>query len=364
MKYPICVILLAYLAGPHLQSLLLYIMYVAVAVVCCIMFFYLYNQLTMGMCMDMVSMEGKIAIVTGGTSGVGLETARDFAKRGARVIIGADAGGVAVVEDIKRTTGNNDVEFVVMDFKSYESVRAFAKKIKERYLNIDILVNNAGIWIPTGEEDMSQINYLGHFLLTNLLVENLERAGQARVINVSSCLNVFGEIDLNHINYSNYATTKLMNILFTKELSRRWQSRGITSYSLHPGFVRTNIFNRHIMKNLIIFISYISGKSPFQGAQTSIYLSSEPGIENMSGQHFADCRVNWWTHVWTNREADNIWLARKLWESSEELVRMSSALADQEDLRTMCKEYVQNDIDVMILRTGQKLQRRLRRRLW
>ena len=281
---------------------------------------YLYNKVTMGMVTNQELLLGKNIIVTGGTRGIGLETAREFSRRGASVIITADSGGVAAVKDIKETTGNKHVRYLWVDLMSYKSVREFVRRVVRVVSRVDIIVNNAGVWIPGPGEDLSQINYYSHFLLTHLLLEQLSRAGQARIINVSSCLNVLGELDLNKVHYVSYSTSKLMNILFTREISRRWQSRGITSYSLHPGFVRTTIFDRHFLKNLIILISYISGKTSAQGAQTSIYLATQPGIENMSGQHFADCRHTWWTRLWTNKAADDQVLACKLWELSEEVV--------------------------------------------
>jgi len=176
-------------------------------------------------------------------------------------------------------------------------------------------------------EVTTQTNHLGPFLLTILLKEKLAASGNARVVNVSSLMNIFGNVDVDNVNYEKcfkpetaYSTTKLMNILFTKELSRRWKPLGITSYSLHPGFVRSAIFDvdTRNKRDLIIFLSYIVGKNTVQGAQTSIFLSMKPGIEHLTGEHFADCRLE---TLLVNKEVHNADLAEKLWRRSEELVK-------------------------------------------
>ena len=171
---------------------------------------------------------------------------------------------------------------------------------------------------------MTQTNHLAPFLLTTLLKKSLAASGQARVVNVSSLMNVFGTIEVDNINHEKcfkpnnvYSSSKLMNILFSNELSRRWQSVGITSYSLHPGFVRSSIFDMSSTRDLVIFLSYIVGKNLVQGAQTSIFLSSEPGIEHLSGKHFADCRLE---TTLVNRKAEDLVLAERLWERSKQLV--------------------------------------------
>lgn len=314
--------------------------YLLLAFLIVILMCFLFSQLTMGMCRTKVSMVGKVAIVTGGTGGIGLETARGLVDRGARVIIGGrNAGrGKTAVDDIIKTTGSNLVEFKMIDMLNLKSVRAFAEEINKTETKVDILVNNAGVSkgseakkLPREEnlsndglEIVTQTNHLAPFLLTILLKKSLAASGQARVVNVSSMMNVFGNIEIDNINHEKhfnadnvYSSSKLMNILFSKELSRRWQSLGIASYSLHPGFVRSSIFDRSSTRDLFIFLSYIVGKNIFQGAQTSIFLSSEPGIEDLTGQYFSDCRLE---TVLVNRQTEHMILAGKLWERSQQLV--------------------------------------------
>ena len=207
----------------------------------------------MGTCHNQESLAGKCTIVTGGTSGVGKETATEVAKRGANVIIGARNQRQNVIHAVQEAAGNDNIELWELDLMDMESVTSFAQRVKERDLKIDLLINNAGIFFHPDQKDTIQVNFLGHFQLTNFLEKNLKN--NARIINVSSCFNRFsnGNVDLSGIDYSNYLevynTSKLMMIMFTRELERRWGDRGITSFSLHPGYVDTNIFMAHPWKS-------------------------------------------------------------------------------------------------------------------
>ena len=174
-------------------------------------------------------------------------------------------------------------------------------------------------------------NHLSHFLLTNLLKSHLAASGNARVINVPSLANIGGNIDLENMNYEKegkalnltYPDSKLMNIMFSKEISVRWMNIGISSYSLHPGLVRTNIANdiSPVMKHLFTFMGFIFGKSNLQGAQTSLYLCCEPGIEDLSGEFFVDCKVR---HGWMNKQALDKDVCAGLWDRSEQLVKVKN----------------------------------------
>jgi len=303
---------------------------------------FLFNQLTMGMCNIETSLAGKVAIVTGGNAGIGLETARGLAERGARVIIGCRSKqkGVAAVQDIMKTTGSNHVEFKLLDLLSLESVKKFAEDIVQREKEIHILVNNAGMnhssenkKLPRevnlsadGLERVTQTNHLAPFLLTLSILPSLS-AGRARIVNVSSLMNIFGKLDIENINSekqydggSSYSKSKLMNIIFTREVSRRWKHLGITSFSLHPGFVRSNIFDNSSLKHLFIFLSYLFGKNIVQGAQTSIFLSSASGIESLSGEHFSDCRRDSYL---VHPQAKDEGFAKLFWEKSQKLVGLA-----------------------------------------
>jgi len=300
---------------------------------------FMYKELTMGMYRRVVDLTGKVVVITGGNSGVGLETARVLAQRGARVILGCRSSmrGNEAVADIKRSTKNEKVHFYPLDLLDLKSVRKFAKDVAGDVEKIDILLNNAGMADGRKDKNLTrskdkleitlQTNHLSHFLLTILLKDKLAAAGNSRVINVSSMASQFGNIDLDNLNFEKdetkgyertYHNSKLMNILFTKELSRRWNDIGVTSYALHPGFVRTNIFNDLPGKNLLLSMAFLLGKNNLQGAQTSIYLSCEPGIEHLSGEYFVDCKP---TTRWMNKkQAMDRDLCAGLWDRSAQLV--------------------------------------------
>jgi len=290
----------------------------------------------------------KLVVITGANCGIGLETARDLAGRGARVILGCRSKqrGEAAVKDIIDSTENSEVEMLELDLLSLESVRRFAQLVAAKNQPLHILINNAGMtdgaglhsWAvgrshlsEDGLEIVTQTNHLSHFLLTNLLKDRLKAAGNSRVINVSSLAGCGGKLDLNNVNYEkdsstgmlkkNYHNSKLMNMMFTKELSKRWADIGVTTYSLHPGFVRTEIFRSfsHPDQTFISVLGYLMGKDLWQGAQTTIFLACETNIETQTGSYFGDCR-NW--DFLLPRQAQDSSLAFQLWERSAELVQL------------------------------------------
>jgi len=188
-----------------------------------------------------------------------------------------------------------------------------------------------------GLEIVTQCNHLSHFLLTNLLRERLALAGAARVVNVSSICAVLNSwtgrraLDMDNINYQkdhspralkySYHNSKLMNVLFSQEVSRRWGHLGVTSYSCHPGLVRTEVF-RHFsaaQANFLTGLGHVMGKSCLQGAQTTLHLALQPGIEGQAGSFFGDCR-NW--DFFLKREQVTAEAASQLWETSARLVNM------------------------------------------
>ena len=210
-----------------------------------------------GVCRSQARLDGKTVIITGGNSGIGLETAVDLAKRNAKVILACrsvEKGEKAVV-DVKKRSGNNNVVFVQLDLASLDSVRDFAAKILEDVPQIDILINNAGVMmIPErrltkdGFEMQFGTNHLGHFLLTNLLLERIKEAPSARIVNVSSIAYRNGVIDIDDLNSERsyapiavYCKSKLANILFTHGLAKRLQGTNVTANALHPGGIRTGL---------------------------------------------------------------------------------------------------------------------------
>ena len=210
------------------------------------------------MCKSQARLDGKTVIITGGNSGIGLETAVDLAKRQARVILACRSveKGEKAVADVKKRSGNDNVVFVQLDLASLDSVRDFAAKIlEEQAQQIDILINNAGVMmIPErrltkdGFEMQFGTNHLGHFLLTNLLLDHIKKAPSARIVNVSSLAYHGGVIDINDLNsersyapIATYCKNKLANILFTRGLAKRLQGTNVTVNAVHPGGIRTGL---------------------------------------------------------------------------------------------------------------------------
>lgn len=211
-----------------------------------------------GVCRSKAVLSGKTAVITGANTGIGLETAVDLARRGARVILACRSveKGERAVEMIRQKTGNQYVRCVPLDLASLVSVRAAADDILETERRIDILINNAGIALRTyaktkdGFEAHFGVNHLGHFLLTNLLLPSLQASPSARIVTVSSSLyKRCSSIDFDALNssdpgrYNNkmpglaYTQSKLANILFSRALSRRLLGTGVSTYVLNPGLV-------------------------------------------------------------------------------------------------------------------------------
>ena len=213
-----------------------------------------------GVCYSKAILNGKTAIITGANTGIGLETAVDFAKRNGRVILACrnkEKGEAAVVQ-VKKRSGNENVVFVQLDLSSLESVRAFSSKVLASEPRIDILVNNAGMMgcpyakTVDGFETTFGVNHLAPFLLTNLLLGRLKEAPSARIVNVSALLYRLGKINFDDLNseqsysaFAAYNQSKLANILFTRSLAQRLEGTKVTVNTLHPGVIRTDLGRQH-----------------------------------------------------------------------------------------------------------------------
>ena len=211
-----------------------------------------------GVCRSKARLDGKTVIITGANNGIGLETAVDLAKRNAaRVILACrsvERGEKAAVE-VRKRSNNDNVVFRQLDLASLESVRKFAAKILEEEPRIDILINNAGVMaLPErkltkdGFEMQFGTNHLGHFLLTNLLLDRLKEAPSARIVNVSSVAYKMGSIKMDNLNsehsytsWGAYCQSKIANILFTRGLSKRLEGTNVTANALHPGAIFTGL---------------------------------------------------------------------------------------------------------------------------
>lgn len=291
-----------------------------------------------GVCRSKVQLDGKTVLITGGNTGIGKETAVDLARRGARVILACrdmDRANRAA-EDIRKQSGNDNVIVKKLDLASLQSVRQLAKDVLATEERLDILINNAGImscpkWqTEDGFEMQFGVNHLGHFLLTNCLLDLLKKSSPSRIVNVSSLAHERGQIYFDDINqekdyrpWKSYGQSKLANVLFTRELAKKLQGTGVTTYSLHPGVIRTEL-GRHfwptipLWKRVVYTPLMFLIKSPTEGAQTTIYCAVEESLQNESGLYYSDCALKTAAPQGLDDEA-----AKKLWDVSASMVGLT-----------------------------------------
>ncbi|XP_050406436.1 retinol dehydrogenase 13-like [Patella vulgata] len=282
---------------------------------------------------------GKTVIVTGANTGIGKETALELAKRGAKLILACrDMGRCEKARDeIINESANRNIHCRKLDLASMKSIREFAEKINKEEAHLDILINNAGIMkcpkmlTEEGFEMQLGVNHLGHFLLTNLLLDKLKESAPSRIINVSSLAHLWATVNFDDLNSEKkydggaaYGQSKLANILFTKELARKLKGTGVTVNALHPGVVDTELMrhiplaNSSISKFIFFPISYTLFKTPKLGAQTTIHVALDPSIDDITGKYFSDC-----VEKDVTAEAENEEIARRLWLVSEKWTRLT-----------------------------------------
>jgi NAD(P)-dependent dehydrogenase (short-subunit alcohol dehydrogenase family) len=285
--------------------------------------------------MDVADMTGKTVVITGGNSGIGLETAVALAQAGAKTVITARdrTRGEAAVADIRARSGRDDVDLVVFDLASIASIREGAAAILALCARIDVLVNNAGLVLSDrretedGFETTFGVNHLGPFVLTELLLERIKQSAPARIVNVASTAHKGARkgLDFDDLQSTRsyrgmqvYSKSKLANIYFTTELARRLEGSGVTVNCLHPGTVATGYgrdgdssgvlaFGLKLIKPFIL--------SPAKGARTSIFLASSPAVAGVTGQYFVKYKARKPSAAARDDEA-----AQRLWKRSEELV--------------------------------------------
>ncbi|XP_050094969.1 retinol dehydrogenase 14 isoform X1 [Anopheles aquasalis] len=308
------------------------------AIVLSLIKYYLY--LTCGQFNSARRMDGKTVIITGANSGIGKETARDLARRGARIIMACRNMETAkqARDELMVETGNKQLIVKHIDVSSLASVRAFAKEIVAAEPVIDVLIHNAGVAqgfnnkvTEDGLEFTMATNYYGIFLLTHLLIEPLKKAEQGRIVVVSSKLYQYASLNPSNINSINpvnyfslfpiylYNLSKFAEIMFTQELARRLSGTKVTANCLHPGVIDTGIWrNVPFPINILFKPVQMCFRTPEEGARTSIYLSVSPDVESISGQYFRGCRV-----YGLNRRVQNVTKQRELWEASKKLVKLT-----------------------------------------
>jgi len=292
---------------------------------------------------------GKVAIVTGGNSGLGFEAVKALAQKGAQVIMASRS--IAKAEEAKRKLSNSNligaVEVFQLDLAQLSSIRKFAENFKEKYQKLDILINNAGIMMPPyqltkdGFESQIGTNHLGHFALTGLLLDRLKFTPNSRVINVSSIAHKSGELDFENFMYDKgkgyspmkaYSRSKLCNLLFSFELQRYFESNNIKSSAIaaHPGVSDTNLFNDVLPKwvsKLVKPLASLMVQPAFMGVLPELRAATDPlakggeyygpdGSREMKGFPVV---------VKPTATAKNTALAKQLWSVSEKLTKVQYA---------------------------------------
>ncbi|WP_330175342.1 SDR family NAD(P)-dependent oxidoreductase [Streptomyces sp. NBC_01498] len=250
-----------------------------------------------------VDLTGRRAVVTGASSGIGVETARALAGAGAEVTLAVrdpDAGE-RTARDIGATTGNRNLPVVPLDLADLASVARFTAGWRGP---LDLLINNAGVMYtpelrtPDGRELQFATNHLGHFALTTGLHPALAAADRARIVSLSSVGHLDQGIDFDDIDFRRrpfdtrlaYGQSKTAQVLFAVEATRRWAADGITANAVHPGAVLSNL-TRHMSQDDLdkAVASGYTFKSPEQGAATSVLVATWPGLDGVGGRYFEDC---------------------------------------------------------------------------
>lgn len=265
-------------------------------------------------------MINRTVLITGATDGIGKQTAIELAKLGYRVIIhGRNKECVQqTANEIQHTTNNTQLSSLVCDLSSLHAVRNLAEEIKSNYDRLDILINNAGVYMKhrvlteDGYETTFAVNHLSHFLLTNLLLDTINKSDNGRIINISSVAHLRANLDFENLKaekyfdgYGAYSLSKLANLLFTKELFYKLENN-ITVNALHPGVITTKLLRIGFNTD---------GASVKKGAETSVYLATSKEVRNISGEYFSDKQKARY-----NRIADDPRITKKFWDVSTALV--------------------------------------------
>ena len=278
------------------------------------------------------SLTGRVALITGANTGIGLATARELAARGVHVFIACRSlrKGQAAVDDIRHTTGNEKVEKLALDLGDFASIRACAQAFRARDLPLHLLINNAGLAgakgiTQSGFELAFGTNHLGHFLFTQLLLDRIKSSAPARIVTVSSRAHIrVSGIDWallqrptkSMTGIPEYGVSKLANLLFSAELGRRLAGTGVTTYSLHPGVVASDVWRalpkplQWLAKRRMITVA--------QGAATTLFCATAPAIARESGLYYDQCQLKM-----PSRVAQDATLAAELWQRSEDWGRGS-----------------------------------------
>ncbi len=276
----------------------------------------------------------KVAVVTGGSSGIGTALVRGLAARGAMVyaLSRAEGAGPGVVEALRRETGNPRLHHLGADLSSLRGVREAAAAVRGETERIDILMNNAGAFFSRrvetadGYEATFALNHLAYFLLSHLLLEPLLAADAARIVNTASEAQRGGRIRFDdpmfargYNGWAAYAQSKLANVLFTREMARRLEGSRVSVTAFHPGFVNSGFGSGSTLMNYLVrWAARLFARSPERGADTGLFLALSPEVAGASGGYFAD-RAPIDGHVRQGGEQAE----RRLWELSARLTQLA-----------------------------------------
>ncbi|GJQ71617.1 hypothetical protein Trydic_g11317 [Trypoxylus dichotomus] len=298
-----------------------------------------YSLFKLKPCIGPIFLGGKTAIVTGASSGIGFETAKILAYRGAKVIL-ADKENLEETEELIVTdTQNEDVYAKYLDLESLESVREFAREIKYTEDRLDILINNAGVggMLHRYTKDLlqveMQINHFGPFLLTHLLTDLLRKSQPSRIIFLSSVLAYLNNLKVENLNrisdypvmdFLVYSNSKLCNILAAQGFAERLQGQGVTCNAIHPGFVNTNMYQKMrgeealaSLKKIIYFVLHIVAKTAVQGADAVAHLALSEQLCNVSGKFFMGYEA-----FVPPKKATDRFFRESIWNASEDYVQL------------------------------------------
>jgi NAD(P)-dependent dehydrogenase (short-subunit alcohol dehydrogenase family) len=282
----------------------------------------------------MAALDGKTCVITGATSGIGLATAAKLAAAGARLVLaGRDrARGEAAIARIKAMRPECDVTMLYADLSVLAGMRQLTEQLAA-LPRIDVLVNNAGAVFherhetADGLELTFALNHMSYYMLSRLLLERLTASAPARIVNVASGAHRKGRLDFADLQrtrgyqgWAAYATSKLCNILFTRELARRIAGSGVTANCLHPGLVASRFGDGYsgLLGAGFNFAKNFVGLSVERGAETPAYLASSPEVADVSGLYFGHCRV-----TRPSAAARDAAAARRLWEESARIAGLS-----------------------------------------
>lgn len=279
---------------------------------------------------DSGSLQGRHVLITGANTGIGRVTALELARRGAHVFVAGKSRERTqpLIDEVKAISGAGPIEWLSLDLADFDSVRACAAEYLARHIPLHILINNAGVaaskgLTKDGYEMAFGVNHLGHFLLTKLLLEHIKSSAPARIVTVASRAHVRSKaFEWEFLKQptrtvtalDEYAQSKLANVLFSAELGRHLQGTGVTTYSLHPGVVATEVW-RHVPWLLKPLLRLVGMITPQEGAKTTLHCATAPELANETGLYYDRCKPRA-----PSAMGQDAALASELWRVSEKYI--------------------------------------------